>query len=217
MIFIALIDTQAGEDDGAYEAMSGLRGDGVVTPLLIGRVFEESDILLLLHSREMEALDNYLIEHVRSIEASQELVVVPIYEFILLSAFDQIVEFGEESEEPAEAEAPAGPASEPDEELLMIMARVDVAPRMDAAVHAAVRSLEGDDGVVPLMTGHTFHSKEFDLVLFFLARDLEAAWEYGKAIRAIDGVWDTRFSVIAHFEPLVPLERFREYAAGGAT
>jgi len=71
--------------------------------------------------------------------------------------------------------------------------------------------------VVPLMTGHTFHSKEFDLVLFFLARDLEAAWEYGKQIRAIDGVWDTRFSVIAHFEPLVPLERFREYAVGGAT
>jgi len=217
MIFIALIDTQAGEDDGAYEAMAGLRGDGVVTPLLIGRVFEESDILLLLHSEEMEALDNYLIEHVRSIEASQELVVVPIYEFILLSAFDQIVEFGEEPSEPAEAEAPAGPASEPDEELLMIMARVDVAPRTDAAVHAAVRSLEGDDGVVPLMTGHTFHSKEFDLVLFFLARDLEAAWEYGKQIRAIDGVWDTRFSVIAHFEPLVPLERFREYAVGGAT
>ena len=215
MIFIALIDTQAGEDDGAYEAMAGLRGDGVVTPLLVGRIFEESDVLLLLHSGEMEALDNYLIENVRSVEAAQELVVVPIYEFTLLSAFDQIVELGEEPDEPAEEEAPAAP--EPDEELLMVMARVDVAPRMDTAVHGAVRSLEGGDGVLPLMTGHTFHSKEFDLVLFFLSPDLEAAWEYGKQIRAIDGVWDTRFSVVAHFEPLIALERFREYAAGGAT
>ena len=60
--------------------MGELKGDGVVTPLLIGRIFEESDIILLLHSDDLEALDDYLIKNVRKTEATQELVVVPIYE-----------------------------------------------------------------------------------------------------------------------------------------
>jgi len=188
--------------------MGELKGDGVVTPLLIGRIFEESDIILLLHSDDLEALDDYLIKNVRKTEATQELVVVPIYEIALLPSFDSVVEMGE---------APEAPVGEQawEDELLMVMARIDVAPGMDKAVRSAVVSLTKDSGVTPMMAGHTFHSKEFDLVLFFLSRDLEAAWEFGKLLRSIEGVWDTEFSIIAHFEPMVPLEQFREFASSG--
>ena len=187
--------------------MGELKGDGIVTPLLIGRIFEESDIILL-HSNDLEALDDYLIRNVRKTEATQELVVVPIYEFALLPSFDSVVEMGE---------APEAPVGEQawEDELLMVMARIDVAPGMDKAVRSAVVSLTKDSGVTPMMAGHTFHSKEFDLVLFFLSRDLEAAWEFGKLLRSIEGVWDTDFSIIAHFEPMVPLEQFREFASSG--
>jgi len=214
LIFIALLDIKPGNDDSAYEATGKLKGDGVVTPLLIGRIFEESDIVLLLHSDDLEALDDYLIRNVRKTEATQELVVVPIYEFTLLPSFDSVVEMGEEPAEEALAEAPVGEQAWGDE-LLMVMARIDVAPGMDRAVRSDVVSLTKDGGVIPLMAGHTFHSKEFDLVLFFLSRDLEAAWEFGKLLRSIEGVWDTEFSIIAHFEPMVPLERFREFASSG--
>ena len=144
----------------------------------------------------------------RKTEATQELVVVPIYEFALLPSFDSVVEMGE---------APEAPVGEQawEDEFLMVMARIDVAPGMDKAVRSAVVSLTKDSGVTPMMAGHTFHSKEFDLVLFFLSRDLEAAWEFGKLLRSIEGVWDTEFSIIAHFEPMVPLEQFREFASSG--
>ena len=214
MIFIALLDIKPGDDDSAYEATGELKGDGLVTPLLIGRIFEESDIILLLHSDELEALDNYLIRNVRKTEATQELVVVPIYEFALLPSFDSVVEMDEEPFEEAPAEAPGGEQAWRDE-LLMVMASVDVAPGMDRSVRSAVVSLTEDSGVIPMMAGHTFHSKEFDLVLFFLSRDLEAAWEFGKLLRSIEGVWDTEFSILAHFEPMVPLEQFREFASSG--
>jgi len=214
LIFIALLDVKPGNDDHAYEVVGELEGDGVVTPLLVGRIFEESDIILLLHSREMEALDNYLIERVRSTEAAQELVVVPIYEFALLPSFGSMVEMGEERAEEAPAEDPVEEQAWEDE-LLMVMARMDVAPGKDRAVRSEIVSLTEDGGVIPLMAGHTFHSKEFDLVLFFLSRDLEAAWTFGKTLRSIEGVWDTDFSIIAHFEPMVSLERFREFASSG--
>jgi hypothetical protein len=151
---------------------------------------------------------------VRKAEATQELVVVPIYEFALLPSFDSMVEMGEEPAEEAPAEASVGEQAWGDE-LLMVMASVDVAPGMDGAVRNAVVSLTKDSGVIPMMAGHTFHSKEFDLVLFFLSRDLEAAWEFGKLLRSIEGVWDTKFSILAHFEPMVPLEQFREFASSG--
>jgi hypothetical protein len=214
LIFIALVDIKPGLDEEAYTNLDGLKGEGAVTPLLIGRIFESSDILLLLHSDDLEALDDYLIRNVRMTAAAEELVVVPIYEFALLPSFDSVVEIGEEPGEATQEEPTvAGPTGT--EELLMFMARIDVAPAMDRDVHKAVVSLGREDGVIPLMAGHTFHSKEFDLVLFFLSGDLEAAWEFGKRLRAIEGVWDTYFSLIAHFEAMVPLERFREYAASG--
>jgi hypothetical protein len=121
---------------------------------------------------------------------------------------------GEELAKEAPAEAQVGEQAWGDE-FLMVMARVDVAPGMDRAVRSAVVSLTEGSGVTPMMAGHTFHSKEFDLVLFFLSRDLEAAWEFGKLLRSIEGVWDTDFSIIAHFEPMVPLEQFREFASSG--
>jgi hypothetical protein len=216
LIFITLIDIKPGFDDETYEALERLKGDGGVTPLLIGRIFEEADILLLLHSDELEALDDYLINNVRELTAAEELIVVPIYEFVLLPSFDSVVEI-ERSADESPAEDPIEAPTEP-EELLMFMARIDIAPGMDRSVHRAVVSLRPEDSdVIPLMAGHTFHSKEFDLVLFFLANSLEAAWEFGKRLRALDGVWDTYFALLAHFEAMVPLWRFREYASSRRT
>ena len=208
MIYIAVIDVKAGEDDSLYNEMENLKENENVVPLLVGRIFEESDILLLLYSSHMEALDDYLIKNVRSNEAAQELVIVPIYEFTLLPSFDSMIDLSEDTSQAELEEHPFQELSEV-EDLLMIMARIDVAPRMDRSVHNSVTSLSKNDSVIPLMAGHTFHSKEFDLVLFFLTKNLESAWEYGKILRAIEGVWDTELSLIAHFEGLVPLEKFR--------
>jgi len=212
LIFIALVDIKPGLDEEAYDALEGLVGDGVVTPLLVGRIFEGSDVILLLHSDELEALDDYLIDNVRKMPAAEELVVVPIYEFTLLPAFDSVVELEAVPADAVQDEAPAWDIAETDE-MLMFMARVDVAPGMDREVHEAVASLREEEAVVPLMTGHTFHSKEFDQVLFFLSEDLEGAWRLNKRLRAIDGVWDTYVSLIAHFEAMVPLEQFQGFTS----
>jgi len=217
LIFIAFVDIKPGQDEHAYKVLEELKGDGAVTPLLIGRIFEESDIILLLHSDEMEALDDYVIKHVRNLAAAEELVVIPIYEFTLLPSFDSVVELESEQTDVRPEEPPGGALSESGD-LLLFMARIDVAPGMDREVHHAMVSIQPEEGsVISLMTGHTFHSKEFDLVLFFLSRDLEAAWEFGKLLRSIEGVWDTELCLIAHFEAMVPLEQFRKLASIGRT
>ena len=157
--------------------------------------------MLLLHSADMESLDDYLIKNVRSIIDIQELIVVPIYEFKLLSSFDFMVE----PEQEGKGTTPFEP-----EELLFFMTKIDVAPTRDRAVYKRILSIEPTDEAIPLITGHTFHSKDFDIVVFFLAKSLESAWEFVKALRVIDGVWDTEVNVIAHFEGLIPLKRFKE-------
>jgi len=159
-------------------------------------------VLLLLHSVDMESLDDYLVKNVRSIVDIQELIVVPIYEFRLLSSFDFMVETKQEGK--------GATPLEPPEELFFFMTKIDVAPTKDRAVYKRILSIEPTDETIPLMMGHTFHSKEFDSVLFFLAKNLETAWEFVKTLRVTDGVWDTEVNLIAHFEGLVPLKRFKE-------
>jgi len=186
--------------------MEKLRSNGSVTPLVVGRLFEEADIMLLLHSTDMEALDDYLIKNVRSIEDIQELIVVPMYEFKLLSSFDFMTEL-----EP-KTEGTSLTSYEP-EELLFFMAKLDIAPTKDIAAYQRISSIEPRDNVTPIMMGYTFHSKEFDLALFFLAKSLEGAWEFVKTLRVIDGVWDTDVDLMAHFEALTTLKRFKELAS----
>ena len=214
MILLAFIDIKPGLDEPAYSAFEGLGPEKGVTPLLIGRVFEDFDILLLIHTEEMEELDDYLIRNVRSSEAAEELIVVPIYEFTLLQSFDSVVEL--EAGDPDEMTAREQDASQESDELLLLMAKIDVEQGMDRTVLDAVTSLRAEgNAVTPLMAGHTFHSQEFDLVLFFLARDLGSAWEFGKGIRVIEGVRDTSTNLIAHFEAMVPLEKFRDIVRKG--
>jgi len=201
LIFITICDVKPRQDEAAYRLMEKLRsGEGVI-PLVIGRLFEGADVIFLLHSADMESLDDYLIKNVRSITDIEELIVVPIYEFKLLSSFDFMVEQKQEGT----MTTPLEP-----EELLFFMTKIDVAPTKDRAVYERVLSIEPTDEAIPLMTGHTFHSKDFDLVVFFLAKSLESAWEFVKALRVIDGVWDTEVNLIAHFEGLVTLKRFKE-------
>ncbi len=207
MIFISLIDTKTGLDEEGYKEVESLVPDRGVTPLLIGRVFEESDVLLLLHSDNLVDVDDYLIQHVRNSEAAQELTLIPIYEFRLLPSFDSVSELDQEL-------APVGGSPEDlGDELLMMMLKIDVAPTMDKPVQGKVFEVQGNEKIIPLMAGHTFHSKEFDVVLFFLAYSLEAAWDFVKQIRTIEGVWDTVLGIMAHYESMVPLKEFREYAS----
>jgi len=197
---------KSGQDEAAYSQMERLRSDGSVTPLVIGRLFEEADIMLLLHSTDIEALDDYLIRNVRSIEEVQELIVVPMYEFKLLSSFNFMTEPEPKTEDTSLT------SYEP-EDLLFFMAKLDVAPTKDLAVYQRILSIERTDNVTPIMMGHTFHSKEFDLVIFFLAKSLESAWEFVKTLRVVDGVWDTDVDLMAHFEGLTTLKRFKELAS----
>lgn len=202
LISITICDVKPGQDETVYSQMEKLRSNQTVTPLVIGRLFEEADIMLLLHSTNMESLDDYLIKNVRSIQNIQELIVIPIYEFKLLSSFNFMIEpTTEETTEPTSFEP---------EELLFFMAKIDVAPTKDHAVYNNILSIKPTNNAIPLMTGHTFHSKEFDLVLFFLAKNLENAWKFVKTLRLIEGVWDTEVNLIAHFEGLTTLKRFKE-------
>jgi len=201
LIFLTICDVKSGRDEAVYSQIEKLRGGEGVTPLVIGRLFEDADVMLLLHSADMESLDDYLVRNVRSIMDVQELIVVPIYKFKLLSSFGFMVE--------PEREGTSAKVLEP-EELLFFMAKIDVAPTRDRAVYEHVLSIKPTDEVVPLMTGHTFHSKEFDLVIFFFARSLENAWDFVKSLRVFDGVWDTEVNLIAHFEGLTTLKRFKE-------
>jgi hypothetical protein len=213
VILIAIIDVKTGFDEEAYNDLESLTPEDGVTPLLIGRIFEESDIFLLLHSETLDSVDDYLIEHVRKSIAAQELIVIPIYKFTLLPSFYSMSEYSDDS--PVNIYYETGEmdiASYPEEEMLMIMIQIDVAPTMDKQVNKTISNINGGDKIIPLMAGHTFHSKEFDIVMFFLAENLEAAWEFAKQIRTIDGVWDTSMGIIAHFESYVPLDRFREYS-----
>jgi hypothetical protein len=207
MISISLIDVKTGLDEEAYTEIESLGPDNGVTPLLIGRIFEESDILILLHSENLESVDDYLIKYVRKSEAAQELTLIPIYDFSLLPSFDSVTD---PTQEPIH-ERELSDEYDPGEELLMIMVNVNVAPTKDRYVHDKILNIQGKENIIPLMTGRTFHSKEFDIVLFFLTYNLEAAWDFGKYLRSIDGVWDTKLGIIAHFESMVPLEKFREY------
>ncbi|UCH57539.1 MAG: hypothetical protein JSV18_01055 [Candidatus Bathyarchaeota archaeon] len=213
LFFIAFVDIKPGLDEEAYEILEGLKGEAGVEPLLIGRIFERADILLLLHSEKLEALDDYLIRNVRKLAAAEELVVVPIYEFTLLPSFNSVVELDSDMGASGQRDETSEETSELDE-FLLIVAKIDIAPGMDRQVHQAVVSIhDSQEGVIPLIAGHTFHSKEFDLVLFFLSRNLDSAWKFGKRLRSMNGVWDTELSLIAHFEALAPLERLRELAS----
>jgi hypothetical protein len=211
MIFISIIDVKTGLDEQAYNDLESLKPENDVTPLLIGRIFEESDIFLLLHSENLESIDDYLIKHVRKSIAAQELSVIPVYDFSLLPSFDFLADYSDDS--PVNIYYESGELDITDlseEDLLMVMMKIDVAPTKDRQVHGEIFNIKGE-GVIPLMAGHTFHSKEFDIVMFFLAEDLEAIWNFSKTIRDIDGVWDTSLNIIAHFESYIPLEKFREY------
>ena len=92
MIFISIIDVKTGLDEEAYTEIESLGPNNGVTPLLIGRIFEESDILILLHSENLESVDDYLIKYVRKSEAAEELTLIPIYDFSLLPSFDSVTE-----------------------------------------------------------------------------------------------------------------------------
>lgn len=215
LIFIALVDIKPGHDEQAYKILEELKGEGAVTPLLIGRIFEGADVLLLIHSDDMEALDDYVINNVRNLVATEELVVIPIYEFTLLPSFDSVVELESEQAD-VPSEEGSGETLPESDELLLFMVRFDIESGMDREVHRVMLSVQHeDDAVIPLMTGHTFHSKEFDLLLFFLSRDLDSAWEFSKILRAVNGVRDTDLRLIAHFEALVSLEHFRKFASSG--
>jgi len=149
----------------------------------------------------MESLDDYLIKNVRNITDIQELIVIPIYEFKLLSPFNFMIEPEQEDTETT--------PSEP-EDLLFFIAKIDVAPTKDRTVYKHILTIKPTYEAIPLMTGHTFHSKDFDLVLFFLAKNLEHAWQFVKTLRNIDGVWDTEVNLIAHFEGLTTLKQFKK-------
>ena len=210
MIFISIIDVKSGFDEDAYTEIESLTPDNGVVPLLIGRIFEDTDILLILYSDDLEAVDNYLIEYVRKSEAAQELILIPIYEFSLFPAFNSLTEL---SSVPNTESELAVEEIESDDDLLMVMVKIDVAPTKDKQVQEEIITIQEHEGIIPLMSGHTFHSKEFDIVLFFLAQRLEDIWNFTKYIREKDGVWDTQLGIIAHFESLVSLEKFQSYVA----
>jgi hypothetical protein len=208
-----LVDIKPGWDEEAYSKLEELKENDLVTPLLIGRTLETADILLLLWSERLEAMDDYMIMNVRSLVSTEELVLIPIYEFTLLPSFESVIELESEDEISTPKEG-FDEVYDESSEMTLIMVRFDITPGKDREVHNKITLLEHqEDDIVPLMAGHTFHSKEFDSLLFYLSNNLESMWEFSKTLRSIDGIRDSDSSIIAHFEALTPLKNFKDYAS----
>jgi hypothetical protein len=136
-----LVDIKPGWDEEVYSKLEELKENNLVTPLLIGRTLETADILLLLWSEYLEVMDDYLIENVRNLVSTEELVLIPIYEFTLLPSFESVIEL-ESEDEISTPEEELDEFYDESSEMILIMVRFDITPGMDREVHNKITLLE---------------------------------------------------------------------------
>ncbi|MFX1465005.1 MAG: hypothetical protein ACFFA5_00835 [Promethearchaeota archaeon] len=191
-LFMAVCDVEAGSDKLAYERLlENLERTESVMPLFIGQIFETADLEIMIQAVDVESLNDFILERIRSIKEIREIMVYPITSFKGLAQFS-LADF--QSSYLAEDTAVEFP---------LFTVKLDIEPTKDIKVYKELSKIIMTDTVLPAFLGYTFQQADFDIGFYFFAMDIQSAWDFILRLRGIDGIWDTDIGVVTHIKSLV--------------
>ncbi len=189
---MAVCDVDAGSDKLAYDRLlENLEKTESVIPLFVGQIFEHADLEIMIQAEDVESLNDFILERIRSIKEICEIMVYPITSFKGLAQFS-LADF--QSSYSAQDTAVEFP---------LFTVKLDIAPTKDVKVYEELSRLTMSDTVLPAFLGYTFQQADFDIGLYFFAMDIKSAWDFIMRIREIDGVWDTDIGIVTRIKSLV--------------
>ncbi len=193
-LFMAVCDVEAGLDEIAHEKlMKNMKPTETVKPLFIGQIFETADLEVMLQATDVDELNEFILDKIRSIKEIREIMVFPI------TSFRGLAQFGL-----ADLKNSYIPPKGEPVELPLFMVKLDVEPTKDVDVYQKLSEIPMSDDVLPAFLGYTFQQADFDIGFYFFATDTKTAWDFvNGSIRTIDGVWDTEVTIIVHIHPFV--------------
>lgn len=191
-LFMAVCDVEAGFDKLAYERLlENLERTESVMPLFIGQIFETADLEIMIQAVDVESLNDFILERIRSIKEIREIMVYPITSFKGLAQFS-LADFQHSYlAEDAAVEFP------------LFTVKLDIEPTKDIKVYKELSKIKMSDTVLPAFLGYTFQQADFDIGFYFFAMDIQSAWDFILRLRGIDGIWDTDIGVVTHIKSLV--------------
>ncbi len=145
----------------------------------------------MIQAEDVESLNDFILERIRSIKEICEIMVYPITSFKGLAQFS-LADF--QSSYSAQDTAVEFP---------LFTVKLDIAPTKDVKVYEELSRLTMSDTVLPAFLGYTFQQADFDIGLYFFAMDIKSAWDFIMRIREIDGVWDTDIGIVTRIKSLV--------------
>jgi len=189
---MAVCDVEAGYDKLAYELLlKNLSRTEHVVPLLIGQIFESADLEIMIQADDVDLLNDYILQRIRSIKELREIMVYPITSFKGLAKFS-LADFKD-----------SYPDQEKAVEFPLFTVKLDIAPTKDTEVYQELSKTSMSDTVLPAFLGYTFQQADFDIGFYFFAMDIQSAWDFVQNIRGIEGVWDTDIRVVTRIKSLV--------------
>ncbi len=192
-LFMIVLDVEAGYDKLAYELLlKNLVKTESVIPLFIGQIFETADLEIMIQAVDVESLNDFILQRIRSIKEIREIMVYPITSFKGLAQFS-LADFQS-----------SYAAQETAVEFPLFTMKIDIAPTKDVEVYQALSKLTMTDTILPAFVGYTFQQADFDIGFYFFASSTESAWNFVQSkIRTLEGVWDTEIGVVTHIKSLV--------------
>jgi hypothetical protein len=191
-LFMAVCDVEAGSDKLAYERLlENLEKTESVMPLFIGQIFETADLEIMIQAKDVESLNDFILQRIRSIKEIREIMVYPITSFKGLAQFS-LADF--QSSYSAQDTAVEFP---------LFTVKLDIEPTKDIEVYQELSKLTMSDTVLPAFLGYTFQQADFDIGFYFFAMDVQSAWDFIMILREIDGIWDTDIRVVTRIKSLV--------------
>ena len=191
-LFMAVCDVEAGSDKLAYDRLlENLEKTESVIPLFVGQIFEHADLEIMIQAEDVESLNDFILERIRSIKEITEIMVYPMTSFKGLAQFS-LADF--QSSYSAEDTAVEFP---------LFTVKLDIEPTKDVKVYEELSKLTMSDTVLPAFLGYTFQQADFDIGLYFFAMDIQSAWDFIMRIREIEGVWDTDIGIVTRIKSLV--------------
>lgn len=191
-LFMAVCDVEAGFDKLAYERLlENLERTESVMPLFIGQIFETADLEIMIQAVDVESLNDFILERIRSIKEIREIMVYPITSFKGLAQFS-LADFQH-----------SYLAEDTAVEFPLFTVKLDIEPTKDIKVYKELSKIKMSDTVLPAFLGYTFQQADFDIGFYFFAMDIQSAWDFILRLRGIDGIWDTDIGVVTHIKSLV--------------
>lgn len=191
-LFMAVCDVEAGSDKLAYERLlQNLERTESVMPLFVGQIFETADLEIMIQAVDVESLNDFILERIRSIKEIREIMVYPITSFKGLAQFSLADFQSSYSAQDAAVEFP------------LFAVKLDIEPTKDVEVYQELSKITMSDTVLPAFLGYTFQQADFDIGFYFFAMDVQSAWDFIMRLREIDGIWDTEIKVVTRIKSLV--------------